>query len=123
MNVKAIPMIHVPDVRATAEWYESVGFKLIDAEEDEGEMTWASLSVGSSEIMLNAGGRASDAERRDVDLYVYSEDVAALYERLEGAVYIIAPINDTFYGNREFTIRDPNGFWLTFGQPIPVAGQ
>ena len=75
-------------------------------------MTWAALSLGSSELMLNAGGRASDAERRDVDLCVYSEDVAEVFERLKGRVDIIAPISDTFYGNREFIVRDLNGFWL-----------
>ncbi len=25
---------------------------------------------------------------------------------------------DAFYGMREFIIRDCNGFWITFGQPI-----
>jgi hypothetical protein len=25
--------------------------------------------------------------------------------------------HDTFYGMREFIVRDNNGFWITFGQP------
>ena len=25
-----------------------------------------------------------------------------------------------FYGMREIIIRDLNGFWITFGQPIPA---
>lgn len=27
-------------------------------------------------------------------------------------------IHDTFYGQRELILRDSNGFWLTFGQPM-----
>ena len=28
------------------------------------------------------------------------------------------PRHDTFYGGREFNFRDPNRFWITFGEPI-----
>jgi uncharacterized glyoxalase superfamily protein PhnB len=123
VSTKAVPMIHVPDVRAAVEWYKMVGFQFLESHEEEGEMTWAALSIGSTELMLNAGGHVSDADRRDVDLYIYTEDVAAVYERLEELVNVIAPINDTFYGNREFIVRDLNSFWLTFGQPLHVMEQ
>jgi hypothetical protein len=28
------------------------------------------------------------------------------------------PQQNTFYDRREFIIRDPNRFWITFGEPI-----
>ena len=29
MSKKVVPMIHVPDVRATVDWYESIGFNVV----------------------------------------------------------------------------------------------
>lgn len=112
------PMIHVPDVRRAAEWYVSIGFALDSAFEDTGETTWAALSFGDGAIMLNAGGRPSAADRREVDLYLDVEDVRALFERIKDRVQLQEPLHTTFYGMREFIIRDLNGFWITFGQSV-----
>jgi predicted lactoylglutathione lyase len=30
MTKNVVPMIHVPDVRATVEWYESIGFQIVN---------------------------------------------------------------------------------------------
>jgi uncharacterized glyoxalase superfamily protein PhnB len=111
-------MIHVPDVRATADWYVSIGFELRRFNEEDGETNWALLTLGNAEVMLSSGGTASGAGRREVDLYVYSDDVDALYARLKDRVEVVEGLNDTFYGMREFIVRDLNRFWITFGQPI-----
>lgn len=113
------PMIHVPDVRATIEWYQSIGFVLVGTDEEYGDLHWALLAFGDSEVMFNAGGRHSAADRREVDLYVETENVDDLYRRLKERVTIREAPHDTFYGKREFIVRDVNGFWVTFGQKIP----
>ncbi len=115
---RVVPMIHVPDVRAAAEWYVStIGFRIRGTNEPDGKMDWAALTFGSTEIMLSAGGRPSVAYRREVDLYIQTDDVDGTFNRLKGRVEVVEPLNDTFYGMREFIIRDPNRFWITFGQP------
>ncbi len=68
--------------------------------------------------MFNQGGRPSTAERREVDLYVYTTDVDDLYHRLEGRVGVVEGLRDTFYGMREFIIRDLNRFWVTFAEEL-----
>jgi catechol 2,3-dioxygenase-like lactoylglutathione lyase family enzyme len=112
------PMIHVPDVRATVDWYQSLGFTVIDTNEDDGRLDWAMLSFGDGAVMFHAGGRHTSRDRRDVDLYVHTEDVAEMYARLRGKVVVHEDLHDTFYGMREFIVRDLNGFWVTFGQPV-----
>jgi catechol 2,3-dioxygenase-like lactoylglutathione lyase family enzyme len=112
------PMIHVPDVAATVAWYQSLGFEVVSTNEDEGRMDWALLSFGEGQVMFSAGGTVSSATRREVDLYVNAENVAALYERLKDRVHVHEGIHDTFYGMREFIVRDLNGFWVTFGESI-----
>ncbi len=116
MIPRATPMIHVPDVRATSAWYELVGFKVEDTNECDGVIDWALLSFGEGRVMFNAGGRLTNDERREVDLYVNTDEVDALCARLRGRVEIKKDLYDTFYGMREFIVRDPNGFWVTFGQ-------
>lgn len=117
MALRATPMFHVPDVRATTAWYELIGFRLEEANESDGVMDWALLSFGEGRVMFNAGGKRTNDERREVDLYVDTDEVELLYARLSGRVEITKDLYETFYGMREFIVRDPNGFWVTFGQP------
>lgn len=113
-----VPMIHVPDVRATAEWYASIGFTIERTNSDDDEMNWALATFGDAAVMFNEGGRPSDAHRREVDLYVTVDDVDAVHAQLKDRVEIVEPLYDAFYGMREFIIRDLNRFWITFGTPI-----
>jgi uncharacterized glyoxalase superfamily protein PhnB len=115
---RVVPMIHVPDVGATVEWYKMIGFTVIctHEHEDDGELDWAALTYGSSEVMFNAGGMPSTFNRREIDLYIFTDNVDDLYLRLKDRVEVQQPPEDAVYGNREFIIRDNNGFWVTFGQ-------
>jgi uncharacterized glyoxalase superfamily protein PhnB len=120
MPERIVPMIHVPDVAATADWYASIGFEIrgTNHECENGEIDWALLRLGESDIMLSAGGHASSEPRREFDLYTHVDDVDGLRSRLDGKAEIVEDLHDTFYGMREFIIRDCNGFWITFGRPI-----
>ena len=118
MTEKVVPMIHVPDVRATMEWYASIGFNVVRCNQEDGQVDWALLTFGNSELMLSLGGKRSTAFRREVDLYTHVDDVDGLFLRLKDKVEVVEEPHDTFYGMREFVIRDLNRFWITFGQPV-----
>ena len=110
-------MIHVPDVRATVAWYTAIGFSVVETYDDGGgELSFAVLSFGSTQVMFNAGGRVGSSARRDVDLYLYCTDVDGIFNRLKDQVEIIEAPHDTFYLMREISVRDVNGFWVTFGE-------
>jgi hypothetical protein len=103
----ATPMIHVPDVQATAAWYETIGFSVLETYGNgAGGLSFAILALGATRVMFNQGGRTSEEGRREVDLYVDADAVDELYAGL------------THYGMREFIIRDLNRFWITFGQTL-----
>lgn len=124
MPTKIIPMVHVPDVKATVAWYQSIGFMLRATHEQPGcPMDWASLLLGTSEVMLSAGGEPASSPRRDVDLYVYVDDVDAHYGAIARKAEVVEAPHSTEYGMREFIVKDPNGFWLTFGQPLKSERQ
>ena len=112
-------MIHVPDVRRTTEWYQDIGFTVLDTYDDGGDgLSFAILSFGKSEVMFNSGGTASAGHRREVDLYIYVDRVDDLYARIKDRVEIVEEPRDTFYGMREFILRDINRFWITFAEPV-----
>ncbi len=117
MADRVVPMIHVPDVRATVDWYHAIGFTVDDTYDNgAGGLSFAILSFGSSQVMLNQGGQPSTRARREVDLYVYTAHVDDMYSRLRDRVDVVEEPHETFYGMREFILRDLNRFWLTFAQ-------
>lgn len=122
MPAKVVPMVHVPDVKATVVWYESIGFSVRATHEEPGcPMDWASLLFGSSEVMLSAGGQRPSSPRRDCDLYIHVDDLDERFRAVAPKAEIVENIHATEYGMREFIIKDLNGFWLTFGQPLKTG--
>ena len=118
MTERVVPMIHVPDVRAAVDWYESIGFIVKNTYgNDEGGLSFAIVSFGTTDVMFNQGGKPSTSFRREVDLYVYTTNVDDVYQQLKDRVEVVEPPTDKFYGMRELIIRDLNRFWVTFGQP------
>src|SRR6185369_13971034 len=117
MSKNVVPMIHVPDVRATVEWYESIGFDVVAKYGNESDgLGFAIVSFGEGQVMFSQDGETSSKRRREVDLYVYTEDVDEVYARLKDRVDVVEGPHNTFYGMREVIIRDFNRFWITFGQ-------
>ena len=117
MSKNVVPMIHVPDVRATVEWYESIGFDVVAKYGNESDgLGFAIVSFGEGQVMFSQDGEPSSKRRREVDLYVYTEDVDEVYARLKDRVDVVEGPHNTFYGMREVIIRDFNRFWITFGQ-------
>ena len=116
MAKNVTPMIHVPDVRANVEWYTQIGFTVTDTYDDGGSgLSFAILSFGGGQVMFNSGGQGSPQKRREVDLYLDVDNVDDVYQALKDRVEVVEAPHDTFYGMREFIIRDLNRFWITFG--------
>jgi catechol 2,3-dioxygenase-like lactoylglutathione lyase family enzyme len=97
MSQTVVPMIHVPDVSATVDWYVSLGFKVLRQNKEDGEVDWAKLSFGDSEIMFDSGGKPSTERRREVDLYITTDSVDDLYRRLKDRVQVVEPLYDALY--------------------------
>ncbi len=63
---------------------QNIGFTVIVTYGDDGEgLSFAMLSFGSGEVMFSSGGQHSTRDRREVDLYVYSDNVDDLHGRLK----------------------------------------
>jgi len=128
---KGVPMIHVPDVARTLEWYVSIGFTELARYEDDGVVNFGMVSFGKAELMLNMHGKRG---AHDASLWFYTDQIDDLYQLLKSrqlasaqaalageavehhGIEIEQDIEDMFYGARQFCIRDLNGYELYFIQ-------
>ncbi len=82
---------------------------------------WAMLKHGGVEVMLQERASLKEdvgdfftAIGASMTLYINVEDIDALYQSLHKRVSILKPLETTWYGMREFYLRDCNGYVLAF---------
>jgi hypothetical protein len=71
-------------------WYAALGCEVLETYDDGGDgLSFAILGLGATRLMLNQGGRPSLERRREVDLYIDTDDVDRLHEQLRDRVEIV----------------------------------
>lgn len=121
-----IPTIRVPDMKEAIDFYENtLGFTV---ERTDPENVNSALSRGDARIMIETASDMFADEYNEaieqrmgsvspVALYMEATDLDDLYARLnEAEVKIVDPLAERPWGQREFTIEDLVGTWLTFWQ-------
>lgn len=115
---KVHPGLAVPDVADAVAFYTTklgfaTGFTWGDPP------TFAGVNLGHVQLFLQQGTPSPGGS----SVYFVVEDADALYDfhRATG-VEIAEPIDDRDYGLRDYTVRDPYGYHLTFGQHSITAG-
>jgi ankyrin repeat protein len=76
---KGVPMIRVPDIARTLDWYASIGFRKIGRYQDDG-VVWAMMSFGKAELALDTGGKPGP---HDVSLWFETDQIDRLYQLLK----------------------------------------
>jgi uncharacterized glyoxalase superfamily protein PhnB len=114
------PILSVDDVPAALDWYQRVlGFAVA--------WKWGEpvglASVCREQVELNLGKRGEYGAPGPSQVYVRLTGIDEFYERVrrEGAS-IRVPIDDRVYGLRDFSVDDPSGNRLDFGEPIEGEG-
>ena len=134
---RADVMLRVLDIHAAIAWYRSIGFTLEGQHSLDTDAAWAGLAAGACYLMLIPGG--TRASSRDTSLWIRTARVDELYRalkqrQLDRASSVLAgsqpaypevrfqhDLHDTFYGEREFTVVDPDGYQVTFCKTIQLA--
>jgi len=132
-NSTVMPALRYKDAPAAIDWLCNVlGFArhAVYAQPD-GSIGHAELTLGGGMIML--GSEKNDeygrgfkspgelgAETRSA--YIVVPDADAVFVRAQSAgAPVIRPLQDTGYGSREFTIKDPEGHSWSVGTYDPWA--
>lgn len=119
---------------AAIEWLSNVfGFERHAVYEGKnGSIDHAELTLGDGMIMLGSGkdddygkGFRSPSELDGIEtrsVYIVVPDADAVYARAVAAgAKVVRPIQDTTYGSREFTVKDPEGHSWSAGTYDPWA--
>ena len=108
------PTIQVHDLNAAAEFYSSLGFKLEwlwpDADPSHG-------SVSSNGFAFMFAKIEKGRKPEIADLYFRVENVEELYEEIKSKGIKVSELVKTYYGMLDFSITDPFGHHLVFGEP------
>jgi catechol 2,3-dioxygenase-like lactoylglutathione lyase family enzyme len=111
----------VSDLTASIEFYtRKLGFQVGFTWGGE-PPTFAGLSLDKVQIFLSKGTPTPSSDTSAA--YFRVGDADALYEfHTENGVEIAETIGDRPYGMRDYAVRDPDRYYLVFGQPAFNAG-
>ena len=133
------PNLMVKDIRRSVAFYTDIlGFSLrMAVPEDESEFpdtlkdgvtyVYAQLVYGDLEVWIQTQESltkdipafAGMSPGGAVSFYGVVEDVDAAFAKLDGKVDLVKGLETTWYGMREFYIRDPDGYILGFATQDP----
>jgi uncharacterized glyoxalase superfamily protein PhnB len=118
------PNIFVNDINQTIGFYELLGFKIaMSVPETGADLVWAMMTNGSVTMMFQTFSSLADdlPEISRVDggsllLYINLKNIRAFFEEIKDNVAVLKGLETTFYGATEFSIKDNNGYVLTFAE-------
>ena len=118
-----LPVLPVANIDQTADYYvNSLQFnENFRQETPEGLAVNAQLTLEESTLMLNLNPEKAPLEGGGVYLWVrlFEKNINEYYDSLvKAGVNIVEPIQDQFWGDRSFTIKDCNNFHIAFNQVI-----
>lgn len=111
-------------MHASIAFYQVLGFTLVASVPQEGDnYVWAMLVNGNVTMMLQTfeslGNALPDVSRTDggsLLLYIKLKNIRDFFQSVENKVTILHGLEKTFYGATEFSVKDINGYVLTFAE-------
>lgn len=132
-------MLAVQDMRATIEWYQSIGFELAGSYGEADHLNWACVRFGGVDLMFVPSTQPWRQQAFGVSVWIRTDRIDDIYAHLKRRqlgratamlageatdahdVRFTLDLHTAFYGQREFGIVDPNGIHVMFAQPLSVS--
>lgn len=111
------PKLPMRDKAATQKYYEQLGFADVGAEDYEGYLI---LEKDSIEIHFFEF-KALDPKENYGQVYIRTDNIDALYQSMldkKVTIHPNAPLQTKPWGQKEFSLLDPDNNLLTFGQEV-----
>jgi uncharacterized glyoxalase superfamily protein PhnB len=132
MSANIIPALRYRDANAGVEFLRSAfGAEEKEVHRDEHDVIrHAELRLNGGLVMVGQaaeegwlGGEPARPLASTVSLYVVVQDPDAHHERAVAAgAKLVRPLENTEYGSREYSVRDPEGNLWSFGTYDPYGG-
>ena len=117
------PNIFVSDMNATIEFYKILGFSVTMTVPEQGDLVWAMMTCGSVSFMFQTfaslGDTLPDIHRHNggsLLFYIKQKNLRTFFDSVKEKVTVLQGLEKTFYGATEFSVRDINGYILTFAE-------
>lgn len=116
-------MIH--DVNKTVEYYKDLfNFELVMSVPEKGKFEWAMMKNGIVTLMFqekeSLAKELTSLQNKPLgatmNLYFQTKNIEELYGNVKKTEKIAKELGTTFYGTKEFTTEDLNGYFLTFAE-------
>lgn len=121
-----LPVLPVNDVAATMDYYiNTLGFsEVLRMPGQDGTMITGQVHMDNAHIMFNLNPAMASKAGGGVYFWVRMDDadIDAYYDTLKGNnIEIVDEIQNQFWGDRSFTIKDVNDYTLVFTKAIGAA--
>jgi catechol 2,3-dioxygenase-like lactoylglutathione lyase family enzyme len=114
-----IPMLPVQSMPLSVEFYQKMlGFSV---EERNDSWGWAMLNMSECRLMVDQSLNVRPDAPRQAIVYLYPDDVVQYHAQVRRNGLPVPDLQVTFYGMKEFRIRDPDGNELWIGQDVPAS--
>jgi uncharacterized glyoxalase superfamily protein PhnB len=112
--LKLTPMLQTDDMQRTIDWYTSVlGFSCTSSGGDD----WCRIERDGVVLMFMRNAHLGSPHATATQ-YIHVDDVLELWNGIKDRVTTEWGPEEMPYGLLEFAIKDPNGYLLSFGQPL-----
>ena len=107
------------DIARTIAWYEAAGFRCTGTADGPDGSSWCELARDGTVLQFRAGSAPwPGPPALTGTLYVHPASVHRAYEELGAGVTAPWGIEEREWGARELVLQDPDGYFVTFTEPI-----
>ena len=113
--------------RALAFYHDVLGFAVVTTVPDEAPWVFVWMQRDDVNLFLNDAETVKKENPTatglmvggsGVAMFVHTDGVSDYWEQVRDRVTVVMPLKDQWYGMREFSIADPDGYVLTFAERI-----
>jgi catechol 2,3-dioxygenase-like lactoylglutathione lyase family enzyme len=116
---KVVPVLKVSDIQKSVAFYTGfLGFTVAWRAANDGGGENCMLMAGATKLLLSTGSHLGDRPQFTRTLYFHMAGVEEFFERVKSRVAIVWPLETMNYGQKEFGVRDCDGYTLAFAEAL-----
>jgi uncharacterized glyoxalase superfamily protein PhnB len=121
------PNLISESVNGSVEFYtKHLGFTLIASVPEQGIYDWAMIQRDNVSLMFQSlpslqqdmPGLGLTAKGSLGTFFIKMKGIEELYNSVKGKVEISLDMRTTFYGMKEFVVKDPDGYFMCFAEEV-----
>jgi len=116
--------IFTNDMKGSVAFYQLLGFEIsMSVPETGDDFVWVMMTNGGVTMMLQTFESLADDlpeisrnSGGSLLLYINLKNIRQFFDQIKDKVPVLKGLEKTFYGATEFSIKDNNGYVLTFAE-------